>query len=245
MFRIALCDDDTSFREMLEEWIRQYFIQNPMDYSLAAFSSGSEALMSAERTQYDAAFLDVKIEGTETGIQIAEKFKAAMPDIRIIFVTAYEKFVPRAFRLGAFQFLSKPVEEEEFLTEMDRILADYRQRYTHLEISWKGIKRFVPVNTICYVETDKAHKVLIHTTESIFPAREKLDNVARTLSPFGFLRLHRGILASMRYIRGKKPDQVGVFNGREIVWLPVSRDRRHCVDTAYTAWRRKECVPWS
>ena len=74
--------------------------------------NGYEAVESIQELRPDLVFLDVQMPGLD-GFGVVEALgPAAMP--AIIFVTAYDQYALRAFRVHAVDYLLKPVEKKSF-----------------------------------------------------------------------------------------------------------------------------------
>lgn len=113
----ALKDLEDAFKEACKE----------QDY-IAAFTSPDRALVSAGSICYEAAFLDVEMNGMN-GLMLAKRLKDLQPDIHIVFVTAHEKYAVPAFQIHAVGYLLKPAISEEISRELtfmypDRPLAE-------------------------------------------------------------------------------------------------------------------------
>lgn len=71
----------------------------------------------------DLLFLDVELPGTN-GIEMLRQLKEHIYwPMRVIFYTAYEKYLLEALRESAFDFLLKPYEDNEFQRIITRYLA--------------------------------------------------------------------------------------------------------------------------
>ena len=71
---IAICDDDKSFRDLLEKHLKNYFDERSIPLNFFQFSSGEDLLKSD--MLFDLAFLDVemeKINGIDTGKALKRK----------------------------------------------------------------------------------------------------------------------------------------------------------------------------
>lgn len=90
------------------------------DAEITVANNPELVLKYVEALPYDAAFLDVEMFGM-TGIELAERIKKIQPDIRIIFVTGYEKYAIDAFRIHATGYLMKPVSAEAIKRELSFI----------------------------------------------------------------------------------------------------------------------------
>lgn len=93
---------------------------------LAAVNRSSEALASVPLLKPDVLFLDVEL-GTDSGIELLQSMRAKglEPSTRVVFYTAFDKYVIDALRSSAFDFLLKPYMPDELDKVMERIRADF------------------------------------------------------------------------------------------------------------------------
>ena len=93
---------------------------------LAAVNRASEALASVPLLKPDVLFLDVEL-GTDSGIELLQSMRAKglEPFTRVVFYTAFDKYVIDALRSSAFDFLLKPYMPDELDKVMERIRADF------------------------------------------------------------------------------------------------------------------------
>ena len=68
----------------------------------------------------DIAFLDIGMPGIN-GIQLAKKMKSIKPEIKIIFVTAYDDYALEAYKVHASGYITKPVSEERIKEEISEL----------------------------------------------------------------------------------------------------------------------------
>ena len=89
--------------------------------------SGEEALALLERETPDAAVLDIWMPGLD-GIEALRKIKTSHPDIEVIMVTGHGTIetAVQATKLGAFDFLEKPLSLPAVLNAVERAL-DHRR----------------------------------------------------------------------------------------------------------------------
>jgi DNA-binding NtrC family response regulator len=111
--KILLVDDEVDFLETL---IRRLEKRN---VNAAGVQSGEEALQSLDQHAVDVVVLDVKMPGME-GIQVLREIKKRQPAVEVIMLTGHAN-VEAAFegmKLGAFDYLIKPVNIEELLKKI-------------------------------------------------------------------------------------------------------------------------------
>ena len=113
---VLVVDDDPGLREscrlILEE---QFDVLDAVD--------GAQALEILRGTQVDVVLLDVRLPGMD-GLEVLEHVKAIDEQTEVILVTAVKtvKTAVTAMKLGAFDYLTKPFEEEEVVAVVGRAL---------------------------------------------------------------------------------------------------------------------------
>ena len=107
---VALVDDDARVRESLKHLLYSAGIET------RSFRSAEEALQPGELDSVCCLITDVRMPGMD-GCELHRRVAAILPALPVIFVTAHPDNQVRdhALTQGAFAFLYKPVDGEEFL----------------------------------------------------------------------------------------------------------------------------------
>ena len=93
---------------------------------IKGFTKSREALEYCENNPTDLALLDINMPDIN-GITLALKLREINPDIRIIFVTAYEQYAVDAFSVHADGYLLKPVNLEVLTNEIEYVLSGVKK----------------------------------------------------------------------------------------------------------------------
>ncbi len=92
-------------------------------HDVSTASDGIEALRVIDREEIDLIITDMKMPNMD-GISFLKAAKKALPDVKVIIMTAYggvESYLD-AMNLGAFEYLNKPFEINELLTIVNKAL---------------------------------------------------------------------------------------------------------------------------
>ena len=113
---ILIIDDDKDMRFILSN-----VLENE-GYKTIAVEDGSKAFKEIEKHTFDLILLDFKIPGIMDGMQILEKMKQINKEIIVIMITAYGeiKKAVQAMKLGAFDYITKPFDNEELILVVKR-----------------------------------------------------------------------------------------------------------------------------
>ena len=105
--RIAICDDEKSMGQILEEKVKKLL----PDAVVEKYLSGDDLISSGFKP--DILFMDIQMPGKD-GMETARIVRRNNKDMILIFVTAVEEYVFQAFDVGAFHYLVKPFSDDKF-----------------------------------------------------------------------------------------------------------------------------------
>ena len=118
MYEVMIADDEEIIRRGLAGFVRK----DP-DFHVAALAEDGEmALEMAQKQALDLVFVDINMPFMN-GLSFVEKLLAFQPDVIVVIVTGYDdfQFVQQALRLGAADYLLKPVMEQPFYQLLERL----------------------------------------------------------------------------------------------------------------------------
>ncbi|MST82365.1 response regulator [Bilifractor porci] len=92
------------------------------------FLTAEDAVKFSQTNSYEAAFLDIRLPGMD-GIECAKRMRQIMPQLLIVFISAYDSYLRETNQIGGDGYLLKPYNEEILRKTMDRLrLLEKRQR---------------------------------------------------------------------------------------------------------------------
>jgi DNA-binding NtrC family response regulator len=116
--RVLVVDDEVIFVEMLVKWLKKRKVE------AEGATSGDEALALIKGKHFDVVVLDVRIPGKLDGIGTLCEIRRIAPLTEVILLTGYGSLETaiEAMRLGAFDYLLKPVKLEELMLKLNATL---------------------------------------------------------------------------------------------------------------------------
>src|SRR6266571_3909446 len=114
---ILVVDDDPGVRESFRLILEDH-------YDVLDVPDGPRALEVVRSAQVDLVLLDIRLPDMD-GIEVLERVKAIDEGIEVVLVTAVKtvRTAVAAMKLGAFDYLTKPFEDDELLAVVRRALA--------------------------------------------------------------------------------------------------------------------------
>ena len=140
MKTILIVDDDKSVRESLK-MILEYD-----HYEVEFAENGEQGLQKLERLPVDVLLLDVKMSGMD-GIEVLTKIRQKNEKLPVIMISGHGTIetAVEATKLGAFDFLSKPLDRDKLLVTIRNALqqAKLSEEYEKLQESVEGKRRIL------------------------------------------------------------------------------------------------------
>ncbi len=119
--RILVIDDEVNAATALESLLRDD------GYEVEKAHEGRGGLLLLDRMQPDVVLSDVRMPGMD-GVELLAKIKTLRPETMVVLMTAYGtvKTAVKAMKLGAEDFLSKPIDVEELEVVLQKTIEKKR-----------------------------------------------------------------------------------------------------------------------
>lgn len=233
---LLICDDDARFAARVEKAVRENLTQRGIPVETTVCTRGEDALARKDLELYQVAFLDVDLD-TMNGISLGRQLRERVPDIYLVYISAYLEFAPDGYTVNAFRYILKRDIDRMLPNCLDALLRDdashgrkvltIHQNRTELELPYDSIYCLESDLRRIHVYGDIPHKPLC----SYYG---KLTDLPKELFENGFLRVGRSDVVNMRYIRQISGYKVVLRNGVE---LSVSRNGYADIRATYLEWK--------
>lgn len=225
--RVLVVDDEAPARQRLLDLLRH----DAQVKSILEAADGQTAVELIENTRPDLIFLDVQMPELD-GLAVVEAVGVAHMPLTV-FVTAYDQHAIRAFEANALDYLLKPFSDERLETTMVRAKARLDERslreFAHgvlrmvpgssgkdrrldrLVVKSGGTTRFIRVADIDWIEGAGTY-VNLHVAGKELLYRAALNDLAQSLDPMRFVRVHRSAIVNIDSILHLEPISHGEFD---------------------------------
>lgn len=224
--RILVVDDEAPARQRLIDLLEK----DAQVVSVLEAANGMAAVEIIERQPLDLIFLDVQMPELD-GLQVIQTVGAAAMPLTV-FVTAYDQHAIRAFEANALDYLLKPYSDERLEAALERAKARHDERslqefgrsvvrmvsarppagryLDRLVVKSGGTTRFVRVADIDWIEGAGVYANL-HIAGKELLYRSALNELADSLDPMRFVRVHRSAIVNIDSILELQPISHGEF----------------------------------
>lgn len=234
MLQIAICDDESYYREKLQSLVQAYLDRRHLSGALSFFASGEEFLsQSANNVKYDIVFMDISMNEL-SGIETAMRMRSFHSDTHLVFVTAFMDYALEGYKANAIRYIMKDSLDVSVEECMDAILR--KMRTAKVAFSFMEGERKLYTDNILYIESSK-HKSIFHYMETDlihYQLYSRLDAVEQKLSGYGFLRIHKSYLVNMKHIFRINNYTAYLDTGAE---LPIPRSRFRAAKEAFVTYK--------
>ncbi|MPM48092.1 Transcriptional regulatory protein BtsR [bioreactor metagenome] len=207
MLKVVLVDDEARARKSLAN-----ILHKAGDIRIAAEAAdGKEALSVIAAHQPDIVFLDVKMPGMN-GFELLDTIDKVMQrSFSVIFLTAYDEFAIKAIKYAAFDYLLKPVDEEELMKTISRYFSNNHpaqdaaalkyavEQNTKIRIRSAQGYEYIDSSDVVYIEGDGNYSRFVLTDDDIRTVSRTLKDIGNEL-PEGFIRVHKKYFINKRYL---------------------------------------------
>lgn len=193
--RIAVCDDCREDAEQLKSFL-------PI-HNVRTYGNGRKLLEDVEKhgIHYDLYLLDIFLEDTLDGIELARRIRAQDSEAVFCFVSTSDAFYRDAYDLYAMQYLIKPVQEDEVRQLLERMARrSERERSQRLVYRWRSQSGSIPYDKILFIDS-KEHTLFIHCVDgSVQECKGKMDDLELQICGEEFCRCHQSFIANLYHV---------------------------------------------
>lgn len=220
--KIAICEDDTIQQNILTMSLDSYCTPSGEHIQYDVYHSGLDLLASIHTHRYDVLLLDILMPGF-TGIETAREIRGSNEKIPIIFLTSSQEFAVESYRIHAFDYLMKPVNQNALFETLDRAYA----------VTENALEKSIMVQTskaIFALSFSEIEFVEINNrTLSFHLINGTVKSLSGRLSDYEdtllkqpeFLKIHRSYIINMDLMKALNQKSFITLTGNEV---PISRN---------------------
>jgi len=236
--KAIIVDDEIAALENLKLKLNQYC---PEIEIVALCDSPKEGLKKIMANEIDVLFLDIEMPWMN-GFELLECFGNTI-DFEVVFVTAYDQYAIRAFKVKAIDYLLKPVDKDDLIATYHRLQAQKNlmtaERFNELkeELNINPSNKKIVLSTAEGMEIVEQNKILFCKADSNYTEvhmkgnkkvllSKTLATVEELLDQKQFLRVHKSYTINLKAIKRYVHSDGGELILKDNTTIPVSRRKK-------------------
>lgn len=234
-YRVLIVEDDAHARENLI-----LLIQGVSDLDLVGMATTiGEADQLCKSLKPDLVFCDVMLP-PDTSFDWLMKLEKI--SFELIFITSFEEFAVKAFRLAAVDYLIKPIAQEEFNLALERFRSRREKSTDQIQSLLKNLSLprehakialptlngylFVQIKDILRCESDNTYTTFYTADKRKILVSRTLKDVEQMLEEHRFFRVHNSHLINLDYVAEYFKGEGGQVKLTDGAVIDVSRRRK-------------------
>jgi two-component system response regulator LytT len=234
MLKAFIVDDEPLARDELK-----YLLLRSKQVEIVGEADNTEdSLEQIPSARPDVVFLDIEL-AEDNGLELAKQLLALNPTPAIVFATAYDEYAFKSFEVNAVDYILKPFNEKRIQRTLEKVhnMQRVSEENSQAASIFKPAAQFgkiaalveerivlIDCQMIVYVGSSEG-KCSIKTLECEYKVCDSLIMLEKKLSPYRFIRVHRGFIVNIDHISEIQPWFNSTYNliMKEGSKIPVSR----------------------
>lgn len=233
MIKAIIVDDENASLEILSSLLSAFDKEIEL---CAACGNIDDAVQAIRQHEPEVLLLDIEL-GEGLSFEILECFPGVQ--FHVIFITAYDRYVLKAIKYHAFDYLFKPVIRTEFNAAIAKVMEDIKRKRPYPDVTaliteLKGTNNSriaVPnknglsyyfARDIIYIEADGSYSVMHLLGEKEVTITRKIKDFEKTMITMGFIRVHKSFLVNIEHIIELHRDDSGYVLMSNKAKIPIS-----------------------
>ena len=211
-WKVVIIDDDEVSINMLQFELDKY----PNFFLAGVAKTGISGMRLIEKVHPDVLFLDIELPDMQ-GVELLSRIKVQLrSNMRVVFYTAYNKYMIEALRNQAFDFLQKPIDPHDFRKLTERLIAQDLSQQTVVQgspVAEAAEKKFMivtPTGDLCFLRTSEIgffryvseRKIweAVLSNGKVLPLKRNIT--AEQLRKFdsSFIQVHQSFIINLNYL---------------------------------------------
>ena len=205
-----IIDDEAPARDIITNLLSVH-----QNVKIVATASDAERGMEMiNQYKPDLVFLDINMPG-KTGLEMMAELRKLNVDTSVIFITAYDEFALRAFKVSAFDYLLKPVDPDalnetierfsqnragdNLITKIDHLMSQMRD-HQKVRISTRSGFFLIDPAEIMYAQADGNYSLIYYTSVITETISLNLGAIFDMMPPGRFTRISRSVFVNTSLI---------------------------------------------
>ncbi len=213
MLYIAICDDDPGVLDDLQERVRACLALCGELTDIRLYPQAQMLLYDIqEGCHLDLILSDIEMPRMD-GMELVREIRRVLPEVLIIFITAYERYAVDAYELSIFRYIPKTMLEEKLGKALEDALGKLLAREAVYRLETARQVQVIPQKRIVYVQKEGKNIQIVLEDGTVFSERKSLKRFSEDVLSQSFIYVDRSCLISLEHIAQIKGGVVTMRGG--------------------------------
>jgi DNA-binding LytR/AlgR family response regulator len=231
MYKVVIVDDEPGALSVLSKMVNNFF-----DYEvIGKFSTTDNLIEDLTRLKPDILFLDIQL-GNKSGVDIARDLYYNLFDIKIVFVSAYDKYAIQAFEYNIIDYILKPVSRDRLqkcMQKIEKSSLNTKENQSELKFNESSLIRFNTQNgfllinpkDIVFMEADHVYTKIVMAKGTSYYVAQNIGKILSLIGIGNFLRISRSNVINAQFLRevNRTQKKCLMFDGSSEFDLTISK----------------------
>jgi two-component system LytT family response regulator len=214
MLKAVIIDDEKNAVTAMEIAIKEYC---PEVEIVGTALSAKDGMKEIQNKNPDIVFVDIEMPQM-TGLEMIEQFGSRK--FEVVFVTAYNQFAIKAFKVNAMDYLLKPINIVELINAVKKIAERIEGKQNVSFVQEEKLKmalagkltlptatgsEYINIKDIIRIEADGSYSKVYTVDTKVRLVTKNLKSLETSLEGESFFRCHNSHLINLVYIKKFTP----------------------------------------
>lgn len=211
MYKTIVIDDEPLIRESIKQILEPY----KEIMIIGACGSVAEGETLIKSCEPDLVFLDIQLlDGT--GFDLLKKIEEI--NFKLVFVTSYDKYAINAIKYGAFDYILKPIDDDEFDETLQRLFKEEQKtgmisqqqidvannsligKNRRITLRLQDHFQLINFDDIQYCKSDGGYTTFFLSENRKVMVSKSLAEYEKLLPSYEFIRSHQSYIVNISFI---------------------------------------------
>lgn len=234
--KCLIIDDNANIRSLIKSMLLSEFSQ--LDLRFEA-SNVVEAIPMNNELKPDLIFLDIEL-GNQSGFEFLEL--TTHKNFRLIFISAFDSFAIKAFKVNAVDYILKPFSKEDLVNAVHKALDHpyYTDMKDSIQLLVESINgetnrlalptqqgfEFYNLNDLIRCEADRNYTIFHFKNTRPLTISRNIKQYEELLNKKGFIRVHASHIINIRELKAYHKGNGGYLILSDDTKIDISKSRR-------------------
>ena len=199
MLNFVICDDNLNILNKISTILENVFTKYNYDASISFKTTDANQLLTyVDSNKIDVLILDINLQSSKTGLDLARIIREKYKNIYLIFTTGHIEYVMLAYKYKTFDYIVKPFSSERLEETIIRLFDDINGLPSkYIKIDNKNT--IIDEDEIEFIKRD-GMKVIFHTSFHDYDTYSSFNKLQEVL-PNNFIRCHKSYVINANNIK--------------------------------------------